>query len=77
MLAVTLAGDPRSDEGRLLPDQTEAFPGSQYHRLLHSTRDLPPCLGLNTLQAGRNNEELELLITHVKAPFTQLKPGVV
>lgn len=55
LLVVTLAGDPRSDEGGLLPDQTEAFPCSQYHRILHSARDLASCLGLNTLRAGRTN----------------------
>lgn len=50
-----LADDPRSDEGCLLPDQTEAFPRSESHRLLHPTCHLTPCLGLNALQAGSQN----------------------
>lgn len=52
LTGLTTLGNPWRDEGYLLPDQAEAVPCSKSYHLLHSTCHLPPCMGLNALQAG-------------------------
>lgn len=52
LFGLMLAVDPWSDEGCLLPDQTETFPSSKSNCLLSATCHLSPCVGLSALQAG-------------------------